>query len=129
MASGIVSAATRRMLEAWADPDASFTREQVAYFMSLALGSDDLDAQYKAGYEAGYWARVAEENGSYPPPPHGVAGPISHAAEVAAYRERVGVDRCEPRPGDFQGLGDEAVAALRTGDTAPYASEVDRDDL
>lgn len=45
-----------------------FTRAEVAELISLALGTADENVAYRAGYEAGYWAGVEQENATYPPP-------------------------------------------------------------
>ena len=85
-----VSAISRVM----SDPEWQPTREQVASLIDLLLNStarDDSDLVWRAAYEAGYRARVAEENALYPPPKHNLL-----------YRETVPVDTA-PRPDDYRG--------------------------
>lgn len=65
----------------------SFTREQVAYLMALAM---------RWGYEN----RVAEENDSYPPEPVFVLG---RWYDQAAERQKADAAARLPRPGDFKG--------------------------
>ena len=94
--------AADRLLAAFTDPGHEFTRDQVAWIISMALGSDDPDMLWRAGYEAGYWARVADENAAYPPEPLNVTESESVAA-VQVYRRRAGVDRRYHRRGDHPG--------------------------
>jgi hypothetical protein len=100
----------------------TFTAAQAVYLMGAAAqwARDVVDGEpsklsYRAGYEAGYRARVAEENAAYPPPPYDLA-PSARSNTIAVHRSRSGVDVVEPREGDFQGLGMEAVEALRSAD-------------
>ena len=98
------------------NPDHLFTRDQVGDLISLILGSgDDADLAWRAGYEAGYWARVKEENAAYPPPTGTSIVPTAGEEAVRIYRKRNGVDEVTPRPNDFPGLdnGMQAVEALR----------------
>jgi hypothetical protein len=106
-----------RLRAALNNEDHLFTREQVGYLISMILGTgDDADLAWRAGYEAGYWARVAEENATYPPKPWDLV-PRAGEEAIRVYRKRVGVDAVGPRPGDFPGLGQEAVEALRKEET------------
>jgi hypothetical protein len=63
-----------RIAAALADPDHLFTSAQVADLMATAArwGRESADWEspgWRAGFDAGYRARVAEENQAYPPPP------------------------------------------------------------
>lgn len=95
-----------------ADPDWQPTRDQVADLISLMLENDDTDLAWRAGYEAGYQARVNEENAAYPPTPYRLTTSAGEDAR-RVHRSRCGVDRVEPRPGDFPGYGPEYVQRLR----------------
>lgn len=102
-----------RMSAALNNPAHLFTRDQVGYLISMILGTgDDADLAWRAGYEAGYWARIAEENAAYPPARTNVCTTAGEDA-VRVYRSRMGVDKVEPRDSDFPGLGMEAVEQLR----------------
>jgi hypothetical protein len=85
--------ATERMLAALQDPDFLFNRDQVLHLISLTLGDDDPAFHYRAGFEAGYWARVAEENRAYPPAPHGLVQLVSALGAKKAAREAAAADR------------------------------------
>ena len=111
--------ATDRLIAKLNDPNATFSRSQVAYLMGASgqWARDVVDGEpsplsFRAGWEAGYRARVAEENAAYPPEPMSVLPP-QRETTIAVYRGRAGVDVVGPREGDFQGLGDEAVERLR----------------
>jgi hypothetical protein len=97
----------------------TFSPAQAAYLMgaSAQWARDVADGEpsplsYRAGFEAGYRARVAEENAAYPPPPYSL---VSTAREDArrVHRIRTGADVAEPREGDFQGFGVQYVKELR----------------
>lgn len=93
----------------------TFDRAQVADLISRALAcSEPAELIWAAAWEAGYWARVAEENAAYPPERLRL---VSSAGEdaIRVHRAREGVDVVEPREGDFQGIGVDAVRAMRGG--------------
>lgn len=80
-----------RMRASLANPDHLFTRDQVGYLISMILGTgDEADLAWRAGYEAGYWARVAEENARPIP-----AGPGLGGEDPVAYRRACEADRTE----------------------------------
>jgi hypothetical protein len=109
--------ATDRMVTAFRTPGQMFTGEQVAHIVSLMMENDDTELSYRAGWDAGYWARVAEENAAYPPEPFRVRTTVREDA-VRVHRGRQGVDSPGPREGDFAGLGMAAVDALKAQDVA-----------
>jgi hypothetical protein len=111
--------ATDRLIDKLHDPAAVYSSSQVAYLMGVAAqwSRDIIDGEpspltYRAGFAAGYRARVAEENAAYPPEPLHLTTTARQDA-VAVYRSRIGVDTVVPRPEDFGGLGAEYVAELR----------------
>lgn len=88
------SAATARMVAALRDPGYQFTQEQMLRLIWLAIGTWD-DLAWRDGYEAGYRARVAEENAAWPPPPVFAFGEWQSMTERQAYRERLDADRTQ----------------------------------
>ncbi len=110
---------TARLVAKLNDPNARWTSGQVAYLMGVAAewARDVIDGEpspmaWRAGYDAGYQARVAEENAAYPPEPYRVVTSAGQDA-VRVYRARESVDAPGPREGDFQGLGLDYVLKLR----------------
>lgn len=100
--------ATAALIAKLKNPRALFNREQVAFLMSTAgrWGREQAEwdsPAYRAGFEAGYRARVAEENASYPPARHSVVTSAGGDA-IRAYRARMRVDERYTRPNDFPGL-------------------------
>lgn len=69
----VANAGLRNLLDALADPDHLFTGKQLAWFIELDRRARDDDPDepelrsmmYRSGFEAGYQARVAEENADY----------------------------------------------------------------
>lgn len=118
-----------KLRDAAAGRPVTFSAAQAAYLMGAAAqwARDVADGEpsplsYRAGFEAGYRARVAEENAAYPPEPYDLR---SSAGEDArrVHRIRSGVDVVEPRPEDFQGYGPEYVAELRERWSLPEGNE------
>lgn len=100
---------TDRLIDALSDPNRLFTPAEVAYLMSTAgrwghdaradeSEPDPLSAA--AGWDAGYRARVAEENAAYPPVPVFVAG---QWADRADYRAACDAAASVPRTEDYLG--------------------------
>jgi hypothetical protein len=116
------AAAVDRLSVALDDPDRLFTQAEVAFLRSAAQAygyelrrreeREPDPLSYRAGLEAGYRQRVAEENGEYPPEPVRLVTTAGQDA-VMVHRKRVGVDVVAPRESDFAGLGDAYVAELR----------------
>ena len=102
----------------------SFTREQVAWLMNEAMRwGYELRDEEDRGFHAGYLARVAEENATYPP----ADVLIRHRDIVVGVNQRTYRAECDaaarlPRPGDFKGRGQAAVDALRGGDEQAVAA-------
>lgn len=99
--------ATERLVAKLNNPRAVFTRDQVAFLLGTSARwarevaeEEPSDLSYRAGYDAGYRARVDEENASYPPPQIFVAG---------GWMERV----------DYRRECDRAAVAPREGDMVP----------
>lgn len=87
--------ATARMVDALTDPDRLFEPVQLAFFMAAAMRwgyelRTDEEApdplSWRAGYDAGYRARVAEENAAYPPPPVFSAEAVASADRILTAR-------------------------------------------
>jgi hypothetical protein len=100
--------ATAALVAKLNDPAARFNREQVAFLMATASRwgreTSEWDSPaYRAGYDAGYWARVAEENAAYPPPRLNLAATAREDA-VRVHRARMRVDERYVRENDFPGL-------------------------
>jgi hypothetical protein len=96
-----------RLQAALADPDHLFTREQVAYLMGEAarwareaVEGEPSELSWRSGYEAGYRARVAEENAEYPPPPVSIGG---RWVDQVTYRRQCDADGRRRRRGDYRG--------------------------
>lgn len=111
-----------RLVEGLNDPDRMFTRDQVAYLMGTAarwareaVEEEPSPLSWRAGYQSGYQARIAEENAAYPQSRVEVSGTIRDDAR-RVHRVRCGVDRPGPRDGDFPGRGDSYVKKLREAD-------------
>ena len=105
------STATLRLVEALADPDRLFDRDQVAFLMGLAgrwgyeAAEAEMGAQpmsWAAGLAQGYRMRCAEENAAYPPRPYRLTTTPGQDA-VAVHRRRERVDERYERPDDYQG--------------------------
>lgn len=101
--------ATSRLVAKLNNPRAVFNREQLAFLMAESarwaresIEEVPSELSWRAGFEAGYWARVAEENDAYPPQPYGVMTSAGRDA-VEVHRIRVGIDQRYVRPEDFQG--------------------------
>lgn len=89
----------RRMAEALATAQ-TFTRAQMADVIARALASGEPDeVTWRAGYEAGYWARVAEENAAYPGEPHVVVSGVTVRRDQVAARETAAADRTQRHVG------------------------------
>lgn len=93
----------------------SFDRAQLAWLMAEAFrwGRESAENEpapgtYRAGFEAGYNARVAEENGCYPPPKVLVLG---RWYDQAVERAKADAAAWLPRPGDFKGVGSDGRVA------------------
>lgn len=91
-----------RMVAALTDPDRLFTCGEVAYLMSVAgrWSREDADdspspQSWRAGYAAGYRARVDEENAAYPSAPVFAFGEWLSMAERQACRDRAAADRTQ----------------------------------
>jgi hypothetical protein len=70
------SSPVQRMIDALRDPTSTFTADQVAWLMATAarwareaVEEEPSPLSYAAGFDAGYRARVDEENAAYPPAP------------------------------------------------------------
>ena len=96
-----------RLIAALNDPNHLFTADQVAYLMATS-GRWAVEAPpgeslaYKAAYEAGYQARIAEENQQWPPAPVWTAED-GRMVEQAKYRAKVDEIASQPCVGDYQG--------------------------
>lgn len=81
----------------------TFTRAQVVDLLARAFASEQpADLIWQAGYEAGWWARVAQENAAYPPEPMRLATTAAQDA-VSVHRSRMRVDERYERPDDHMG--------------------------
>jgi hypothetical protein len=121
---------TQRLVDKLSDPRATYTSAQMAYLMGVAAqwARDVVDGEpsklsYRAGFHAGYQARVQEENADYPPPPLDLL-PDQRSVTRQVYRSRCGADQVGPREGDFPGYGDEYVQRLRDGEVVSGGSSV-----
>lgn len=122
------STAADRFAAALADPDHLFTRDQLLWVVQLdreARGDDPdepgfRDLVWRAGYEAGYRARCAEENLTYRADVEDVDQDSGLRRLVETVDARRAADRAArlPRPGDFRG-----------GLPLPDAQGADHDDL
>lgn len=111
--SAAVSKATERMIAALADPDAVFTRDQVAYLMSTtarwareAVEEEPSELTYRAGFEAGYRDRCSEENDDFRKQNETLyfnAGEHTTALERKKLRDRFDATALVPRAHDHVG--------------------------
>jgi hypothetical protein len=91
----------------------TFDRTQVAWLMAQAFRCGyELRDEEDRGFQAGYNARVAEENAAYPPAAYFIAKEHFYDLDRMAYREECDAPARLPRPGDFRGVRErEQVAA------------------
>lgn len=96
--------ATDRLVQALADPDRLFDRDQVLHLMATSqrwgyevrAAEDAADPlSWHAGHAAGYAQRVAEEQASWPAPAVFSAETIAALARVQAARAAADADRSE----------------------------------
>ncbi len=99
-----LSPAARRAVEALSDPDRLFESGQLAYWMSVAMrwgyenraAEDAPDAlSYRAGWDAGYRAALAEMEHGYPPPPYQIIDGIRVGGDQKAARAEADADRTQ----------------------------------
>lgn len=87
----------------------TFDRAQVAWLIAAAFESGyDLRDSEDCGYWAGYWARVAEENATYP---SGKIFTLGRWYDQATERARADAAARLARPNDFRGHGDTRQVA------------------
>jgi hypothetical protein len=107
--------AVLRLADGLDDPDRLFTHAEASFILSAAeaygRSHSGSQAMYRAGWDAGYLARVAEENAAYPPEPYGI---VTTPREDMRLKRRREADVVAPREEDFAGLGIEAVERLRS---------------
>jgi hypothetical protein len=94
-----------RMLTDPGEEPITLTRAQLAYLMGSAgrwarETPEGETMHYRAGYEAGYRARVAEENASYPAPP---TFQLGRWYDQADYRRRCDEQATTARLNDYTG--------------------------
>jgi hypothetical protein len=136
--------AIERMVTALADPGHLFTREQVAYLMATAarwarevVEGEPSPLTYAAGYDAGYRARVAQENADWPPPPIYDAQAVSRWTDQVEARRQADRDARARRRDDHRGgpvpvwpatRPDPVVAGPRVPNPAGSYFDAERDD-
>lgn len=129
-----------RLIAALNDPNHLFTADQVAYLMATS-GRWATEAPhgeslaYRAAFEAGYQARIAEENEQWPPAPVWSATD-GKLVEQARYRKEADKIASQPCIGDYQGgpvewddrgwRNDQDMVAIQTRTLVP---EPDINDL
>lgn len=107
------STPVQRMMAALADPAATFTPDQVAYLMATAarwareaVEGEPSPLSYAAGFDAGYKARVAEENDQYRRDCETVffdGDGVIKGIEQRQLRDRLDREALVPRLGDYTG--------------------------
>lgn len=104
MTDHIASAPSGRLVEALNDPDRLYDRTQLAYLMAfmfdagytLRADEDAPDAlSWRAGYDAGYRQRVAEENARRPSPQIFHADVLAGMLRVQGERAAARADRTQ----------------------------------
>lgn len=101
--------AAARLMAKLADPQATFTRDQVAWLMGAAgrwgreaVEGEPSDLTYAAGHQDGYRARCAEENAI---PRDAVVSVLGRWVDQIDYRRECDAAARLPRDGDFPGKG------------------------
>lgn len=109
--------AVQRLVAKLTNPRSVYTSSQVAFLMGTAgrwareaVDGEPSELSYRAGYQDGYRARVAEENAAYAAlKPHDVVAPVREDA-IRVHRARERVDERHVRDVDFLGavVGDQS---------------------
>lgn len=107
----VAESPTDRLLRILNDPSeepVTLTRTQLAWLMSTAgrwaRETPHVETlSYQAGYDAGYRARVAEENAAYPPKPIFNAAGTQRWINQVDYRRHCDEQARTPRTNDYTG--------------------------
>lgn len=107
--------AADRLVAALAIPGATFTGEQLVWFIAQdrrwMRGSDPDPLSYAAGYQAGYRARLAEENEEYR---QATEAHRTHGGEAIRWMDKVDARRRADADARRRRLGDHAGGPVET---------------